>query len=68
MIASGNSGVIAVFAAIVIADLLIFLGRIPAFTSNGIIGSLTVLKLATPNPFDDPDAKFGFLFLCNRLY
>ena len=68
LIASGNVGVIAVLSAILIADLFMLLGRIPAFTSNGTIGSLTGLKLAIPNPFDEPEAKFGLLFLLNKPY
>ena len=48
LIASGTSGVIAVLLAITIADLLIFLGWIDAFTSKATIGSLTGSVLAIP--------------------
>ena len=66
LIASGNVGVTAVFSAIVIADLLILLGRMLAFTSNGIIGSFTGFTLAIPYPDAAPEAKFALLFLPNN--
>ena len=68
LIASGNVGVTAVLSAILIADLFMLLGRIPAFTSNGTIGSLTGLKLPIPYPAAEPKAKFGLLFLLNSPY
>ena len=68
LIVSGAVGVVNVGAVIDIFSFNTFLGLILAFTSNGIIGSLTLLKLAIPNPFDEPEAKFDFLFLLSNLY
>jgi hypothetical protein len=56
LIVDGNVGVIAVFSDIVIVDLLILLGFIPALTSKLINGSVAKVVLVNPYLFAPPEA------------